>query len=1315
MTTTILAYAAISASSAVISAGANVVNNFINKERLEKQNQLTLEVEELRRQAAEKNQQREHAQQRILHEMIRKKELELIEVQFQNQIELTKVSAETWRGNEEFKRDLDTFPLMLTPSHYYDSPETLLVITRHGAIRDFGDATKGSISYSERVTALDANLSLFLRDGYRASDSVYGVWFPDGSWRNQDLIGGTAAAALRQFLKGRATLFIEYQDVPIVNNQETSAETSREIRVNLHHWEPGAETMYDPFTFSRFNYLPSETKEVIRKLQNLQALASGAVADVRAITRKLARPLLPGRLQEIITDGNDDVILRAVSIALNAYLAAITERGKSAPARAAMLAAEIAVQLADIPIAGKAEKFLADYSQNFLCTSLQMFIQQRGCTAVSDGDLSALLNQAAALRLPQDDDYFAIAKSLRGELQKKGLERELFALPPGVRAMLPPAESDLTFGEKLETVRTTMKHLKSAVETLICKAPESLEGFANHAVSSASLLGEPEGPSLDAKAPAKKRSSAAKKRSSAIKKCPPALTAFLDMLQRSIDQLERPLFRLTPVAVTSAGKSTLLSALIGRALTPIASEEISMGLLRITHRSQGFHYRERRVDRDSGVDQFVEERELEGEPIDHDATIAEELLEKMIHYKKNGFKQGEPFPIYEIETPLLIGNFPQLIGLPEEVGVEIIDLPGLNNTDNDDRNLDIIQRAIRGSFCLFALDWNSTNEKKDENLLRKVRETLLESGADPESVIFVLNKFDARGSGDTPERVERRLAEFRDMLKRELKLEEPPEVILMCGSLWFHGQTAWGPSSLSSSPSAPWQVRERQLDNLAIHDVPAVQKFFKEKDVGQNDQKRIWSRNNIEPGIISQISDDDLRYLMEEIVYPASGAQTLFDRLADRLKRRCVSLIIRPLVIDSLRQTESFVAAVSKRYLDAQIEKTEEITSEIERIRRCTEKLRRTIDEEMTSLSKLARASLEAGTKRGGKIDVNFHKLMADKEIDLSLFQQTVVAISNDLRPNVAQPFRNFKPEQTAPESWQAVLRKSRTKSLHATASKYFNLLKRYQPGSQKHKVEYAFLADSAKTSHVTETEKAYESLMKELVEAVGERSSFIIQQRLAKIAEQAQKLMELFYERVTQSIKDDVDEGIIKIILAGKLPPPIIETEVNLNFAAQGGTQSRQEMITVAEEKTAILKTTGRAVADSGRWLWRKLKGKSTDDLFEKVKKVVYVDRLHNVSIVSNGLGIEEDANKIFKIKEDELQKKLDDWFADLLNRYASELRKASEKVAESLQASLQAQLTRTSAERQQEIQDWKRLGPTLSSSHRHLDGLKQSIRDAS
>jgi GTPase SAR1 family protein len=1286
---------------AIANAAASLFNNRASNKRQS-------EIEELRRQATEKLQQGQHEHAKEMFELARKKELELIEAQFQNQIELTKVSAETWRGNEEFKRDLDTFPLMLTPSHYYDSPETLLVITRHGAIRDFGDATKGSISYSERVTTLDANLSLFLRDGYRASDSVYGVWFPDGSWRNQDLIGGTAAAALYKFLKGRATLFIEYQDVPLENRQETSAENAREIRVNLYHWEPGAEKMYDPFTFSRFNYLPSETKEVIRKLQNLQALASGAVADVRAITRKLARPLLPGRLQEIIADGNDDVILRAVSIALNAYLAAITERGKSAPARAAILAAEIAIQLAGIPAAGKAEKLLEDYSQNFLSTSLQMFIGQRGGAAVSEGDLSALLNQATALRLPQDDDYFAIAKSLRGELQKRGLERGLIVLPPGVRLVLPPAESNLTFGEKLETVRTTMKHLKSAVETLISKAPESLEGFANHAVSSASLRGEPEGANLDTKTPAKKRPSAAKKR-------PPALNAFLATLQQSIDQLERPLFRLTPVAVTNAGKSTLLSALIGRGLAPIASGEVSMGMLRFIHRSQGFRYREVRVDRDNGLAEIVEEREFDGKPINHDASVAEEVLKKMIHYKENGFKQGEPFPIYEIETPLLIGNFSQLIGLPEEVGVEIIDLPGLNSTDNDDRNLAIIQSAIRGSFCLFVLDWNTTSEEKDENLLRKVREMLLESGADPESVIFVLNKFDERRSGDTPERVEKRLAEFRDTLRRGLKLEEPPELIPMCGSIWFHAQTAWGPSSLSSGPSAPQQVREAQLDNLAVDDISAIQKFFKETGVGQNDQKRIWSRNNIEPGIIAQISDDDFLYLMEEIVYPASGAQMLFDRLADRFKRRCVSLIIRPLVIDSLRQTESFVAAVSKRYLDAQIEKAEEITDEIERIRRCTEKLRRAIDDEMTSFSKLARASLEAGTKLGGRKDADFHKLLADKKIDLNLFQETVSAVSRDLAPNVAQPFRNFKPEQAAPDSWQAVLRKQRVDSLYAAANKYFNLLKRYQPGSEPDKAEYAFLADGAKASHVTETEKAYEALMKQLVEAVGERSSFIIQQRLAKIAEQAQKLMTLFYERVTQSIKDDVDEEIIKTILAGKLPPPNIGTEVTVNFEALGKTQSRQREIEVREEKTAILKTTGRAVTDSGRWLWRKLTGKSTSDLFEKVKKIVYVKRLHNVSIVSNGLGIQEDANKIFELKKGELQKELDDWFAEMLNRYASELGKASEKVAESLRASLQAQLARTSEERQKEIEDWKRLDATLSSSRQLLDWLRRSVTDAS
>lgn len=361
-----------------------------------------------------------------------------------------------------------------------------------------------------------------------------------------------------------------------------------------------------------------------------------------------------------------------------------------------------------------------------------------------------------------------------------------------------------------------------------------------------------------------------------------------------------------------------------------------MGVLHFMHCPQGLKIRELWPPDDEEGEERIEEKKVPGDWITRDAAVAEYLKRQMADYVEHGYRDGKPFPSFEVETPLLPGHWHEMFALPSEVGFEFRDVPGLNSTDNNDRNLAIIQKAIRGCFCVFIFDWNETGRARADLLLELVRSMLAETGADPESVLFVLNKFDGWDTSDGLADVERHLGAFRQTLQAGLHLTEPPELITMSGRLWFHGQVAWGPAALSSSPIAPPAVCEKMLKALVKDDTRLILKL------DAADPRRRWFVEKFGSmvlqggeGPLPELSTEEFRYLMQEIVYPVSGAQQFCERIAERLRRRCAALVIRPLVLDALQKAESFLAATRKRFIDAQLDNTDQITSEIEHIRHC--------------------------------------------------------------------------------------------------------------------------------------------------------------------------------------------------------------------------------------------------------------------------------------------------------------------------------------------------------------------------------------------
>ncbi|MDQ2774115.1 MAG: dynamin family protein [Acidobacteriota bacterium] len=158
-----------------------------------------------------------------------------------------------------------------------------------------------------------------------------------------------------------------------------------------------------------------------------------------------------------------------------------------------------------------------------------------------------------------------------------------------------------------------------------------------------------------------------------------ALQPAFSALSESEQRLRNPTFSLAMVGTTSAGKSTLVNALIGRYLAPIDSRQLSAGIVVFRHSDQ-------KLLKIEPTEKSIWES---GEWRDFDDVHCHDRLRDGVmgpYWKASKTNHDLPAPNVLVEAPILPGNVPDLLGLPTGVGIEIIDLPGLNST-HDRRNL----------------------------------------------------------------------------------------------------------------------------------------------------------------------------------------------------------------------------------------------------------------------------------------------------------------------------------------------------------------------------------------------------------------------------------------------------------------------------------------------------------------------------------------------------------------------------------------------------------------------------------------------------
>ncbi|MFM6450401.1 MAG: dynamin family protein, partial [Planktothrix sp.] len=295
-----------------------------------------------------------------------------------------------------------------------------------------------------------------------------------------------------------------------------------------------------------------------------------------------------------------------------------------------------------------------------------------------------------------------------------------------------------------------------------------------------------------------------------------SLQDFLSVYQEAVQRLKNPSFRIATLGTTSSGKSTIVNALIGRKIAPIEAGEMSGGVLTIQHSQE-----QKLIIRQT-EDAAWDTGEWTGL---NDEDLYQRISVVMHSYHDARKKREYVAPQITAQVSILPACNSYLLGLPDGIGVELIDLPGLKSVQ-DRTNLTTIQGQVNKAFSLVALDYMHVDDSQRKLLLEELKKVVEYLQGRTDSMIFILNRVDQRGADDLP--LSEQINKLKEEIKEVLSLPELPDVLPFNARLLYYAQCAWGSGSLHE-PSLINQELRLKLLKAMFQDCAGVIKL-KTKD-----------------------------------------------------------------------------------------------------------------------------------------------------------------------------------------------------------------------------------------------------------------------------------------------------------------------------------------------------------------------------------------------------------------------------------------------------------------------------------------------------
>ena len=590
-----------------------------------------------------------------------------------------------------------------------------------------------------------------------------------------------------------------------------------------------------------------------------------------------------------------------------------------------------------------------------------------------------------------------------------------------------------------------------------------------------------------------------------IKSC---LQDFLTVYQEAVQRLENPSFRIATLGTTSSGKSTIVNALIGRKIAPIEAGEMSGGVLTIKH-SQ-----EQKLIIAETKDAVWETGEWTGLS---DEDLYQRIRTVMHSYHDARKKREYVAPQITAQVSLLPASNSSLLGLPNGIGVELIDLPGLKSVQ-DRANLATIQKQVNKAFSLVALDYMQVDDEHRKRLLEELKKVVEYLQGRTDSMIFILNRVDNRGADDLPLSV--RIDKLREEIKEVLSLPELPDVLPFNARLLYYAQCAWG-SGAFNEPSPINQELRLKLLKAMFQDCAGVIKL----NTKENRDLKNWFRD-IEDRVEDNEAIDD--ETMRQILHYSlewSGGRELWDRFRVRVQESFAELVILPALLEVFDNYNALAQSLDILIQARKINNQEQVEQEKDKIANIRQDLQKNIKIFKEEFQGDIKAIIELL-----KIDPNDHieaKQIAEKKgIDgFSLILNAVAEVEGDLTKVLIVPVRDALKNNQGAFDLRDKLREVTSPSLADDISKaYDNVSRRLSKFSPKSEylVKRIRADDDQGKKELEHDERYFRLLYHTMREAISARAEFFLQGKAQQFEQALESLVNEQVKRLKVCLSDE-------------------------------------------------------------------------------------------------------------------------------------------------------------------------------------------------
>ena len=598
-------------------------------------------------------------------------------------------------------------------------------------------------------------------------------------------------------------------------------------------------------------------------------------------------------------------------------------------------------------------------------------------------------------------------------------------------------------------------------------------------------------------------------------------------------KLNQPALRIATIGTTSAGKSTLVNALIGHKVAPMDSAELSAGVLHLKHSPRN----RLQVKAIEGFYDGIDKYDLS------DADIYQHIREdifKKYHVEKQ--ERSISVPEIHIEVPLFPAATKGLLGLPEGVDFEVYDLPGLNSI-NDHENLKVIQSHLQQCFSLVVMDYAHTDKKSRATLLKEVKEVKDALGGKTDAMIFALNRIDRRGKNDDP--LELRLRECAEAIQKELNMDELPDIVPISSLPLYYSQCAWGYGDLSNNDSALTTLvdfQESQIKSFQIDCATFIKTYQKE-----NKGVKQWFRD-----IDDELDElEDGAHLSSELLEPEklkewlmwtgehSGGFDLWKTLKIRISERFSEIVIAPALIDPLRVLQVLLGQLGNYAEMQRLSSKEEIHAKRTELQEQFEELNSFLDDESlkfeeevkNSVEKLQKAMVEAEEDEiNAAIKSLFGIEINEEESEaVANLRSLVESIKNDLIDQIIEAVRSYYLEGLDKQELRGELDKYLPVELAKKLSTAADTYRTQGMGGEaisKGIVREERSDNEKEVNQINKTEKAAHILYKNMRASLSSRTNYLLQVQQSTLQAALQSLLDKGVVATEMRIKAEIPDA---------------------------------------------------------------------------------------------------------------------------------------------------------------------------------------------